>query len=137
MKCNHKCKFCSCPWDAPNSSYLKKDELSIDDWKNAIDVLYSLGVESFSISGGEALLKEGFEEILKYIRVEANKRNIQLPIILISNAKKMTLDYLQLFKELNVHLSMSLPGYDTFEYHTGVDNADGVLHWFRMAKSWS
>ena len=28
----------------------------------AIDMLYDKGVESFSISGGEVLLKEGFED---------------------------------------------------------------------------
>jgi len=46
----------------------------------------------------------------------------------------MNEDWLDLFKELNVHLSMSLPGYETFEKHTRVDNADGVLHWFNVAK---
>ena len=43
-------------------------------------------------------------------------------------------EYLHLFKRCNVHLSMSLPGYETFEEHTGVDNADGVLGWFSKAK---
>ena len=41
---------------------------------------------------------------------------------------------LHLFKKLNVHLSMSLPGYTTFKEHTGVDNVKGVLTWFRKAK---
>ena len=42
-------------------------------------------------------------------------------------------EYLKLFLDMNVHLSMSLPGYSTFQEHTGVDNADGVLYWFRKA----
>jgi radical SAM protein with 4Fe4S-binding SPASM domain len=45
-------------------------------------------------------------------------------------------EYMSLFKELNVHLSMSLPGYETFQDHTGVDNAEVVLHWFEVAKSY-
>lgn len=134
-RCNHKCKFCSCPWDAPNSTYLKGEELSICDWMKVIELLYNKGVESFSISGGEVLLKDGFESILGFIRQEGKKRGIDLPIVLISNARNMTADYIHLFKELNVHLSMSLPGYETFQEHTGVDNADGVLHWFQIAKS--
>lgn len=134
-RCNHKCKFCSCPWDAPNSTFPKGEELSVDDWKRVIALLYSKGIESFSLSGGEVLLKEGFEQILKYIRVLGKERGLDLPIVLISNGKRMNEDYLRLFKELNVHLSMSLPGYETFKEHTGVDNADGVLHWFQVAKS--
>ena len=134
-RCNHKCKFCSCPWDAPNSDYPKGEELSISDWKKAVDILYDEGIEGFSISGGEALLKEGFEEILQHIRKEGERRGLHRPIVLISNARKMTEEYLHIFKELDIHLSMSLPGYETFQEHTGVDNADGVLHWFQVAKS--
>ncbi len=134
-RCNHRCKFCSCPWDAPNSKYPKGWEMSVANWCTVIDILYSKGVESFSISGGEVLLKEGFDKILRYIRQEGEKRGIHLPIVLISNGRLMKEEYLHLFKELNVHLSMSLPGYETFQDHTGVDNADGVLHWFQIAKS--
>lgn len=105
-KCNHKCKFCSCPWDAPDSKYPKGEELSVDEWIRVVDILYSQGVESFSLSGGEVLLKEGFETILQHIRDEGGKRGIFLPIVLISNGRKMKEEYLRLFKKLNVHLSM-------------------------------
>ena len=134
-RCNHQCKFCSCPWDAPNSKYPKGGEMYVANWCTVVDILYSKGVESFSISGGEVLLKEGFDKILRYIRLVGEERGINLPIVLISNGRLMKEEYLHLFKELNVHLSMSLPGYETFQDHTGVDNADGVLHWFQIAKS--
>ena len=134
-RCNHKCKFCSCPWDAPNSAYPKGTELSVSEWKQVVDILYDKGVESFSISGGEVLLKQGFEEIISHIRQEGCKRGLDKPIVLISNGLKMNEEYLRFFKDMNVHLSMSLPGYSTFKEHTGVDNADGVLHWFQVAKS--
>ena len=133
-RCNHRCIFCSCPWDAPNSSYPRGEELSTLEWKKAVDILYAEGVMSFSLSGGEVLLKDGFDTILRHIRAEGEKRGLDLPIVLITNARKMNEEYLHLFKELNVHLSMSLPGYGTFQEHTGVDNADGVLHWFQEAK---
>lgn len=134
-KCNHKCIFCSCPWYAPNSSYPQNEELSVSQWKQAIAMLYNSGVEIFSISGGEAILKNGFEDILRYIREEGLKRGINNTITLISNGRAMKDDYLLLFKELGIHLSMSLPGYETFSKHTGIDNADGVLKWFRKAKA--
>lgn len=131
-KCNHKCLFCSCPWET--NGYSKGKELSYEEWKQAIDILYSLGIEYFSISGGEALLKDCLPQILEYIRNKGEELGIHQPIVLISNGRVMTEEYLKLFKDLNVHLSMSLPGYSTFKEHTGVDNADGVLHWFQKAK---
>ena len=134
--CNHCCKFCSCPWYAPNTTYQKGKELTVTEWKMAIDMLYSKGVESFSISGGEVLLKEGFEDILRFIREEGEQRGLNKPIIIISNGLAMREEYMFLFKKLNVHLSMSLPGYETFHDHTGVDNAEGVLHWFEVAKNY-
>ena len=62
-RCNHRCKFCSCPWEAPHSVYKKGRELSVEEWKQCIDILYDKKVVAFSISGGEALIKEGFEQI--------------------------------------------------------------------------
>ena len=73
-------------------------------------------------------------ELVKYIRKEGLKRGLDNDIVLISNARLMNENYLDLFKRCRVHLSMSLPGYETFQEHTGVDNADGVLYWFRKAK---
>lgn len=133
-KCNHKCLFCSCPWYNPHSKYVIEEELSTQEWKSAIAKLYELGVEYFSISGGEALMKEGLPEIIEYIRKEGDKRNLHNPIVLISNARIMSEKYLEIFKKNDVHLSMSLPGYKTFAKLTGVNNANGVLHWFSMAK---
>lgn len=134
-RCNHQCKFCSCPWVAPDTAYPKGTELTLSEWKQVVDTLYDKGVESFSLSGGEVLLKDCFGEIIRHIRNEANKRRLFKPIVLISNGLSMKEDYLAFFKEMNVHLRMSLPGYTTFREHTGVDNADGVLHWFQVAKS--
>lgn len=134
-KCNHHCIFCSCPWEAPNSEYPKGKEMCLDEWKKAIAILYQQGIQSFSISGGEALLKDCMPEIVEHIHKEGLKRGIDNPIVLISNGLAMKEEYLHLFKKCNVHLSMSLPGYSTFREHTGVDNADGVLGWFEKAKS--
>lgn len=134
-RCNHRCVFCSCPWKAPNSEYPKGKEMDFDAWRETIDILYRQGIQSFSISGGEALLKDCMPEIVEYIYAEGLKRRRETPIVLISNGLAMKDEYLRLFKKCNVHLSMSLPGYKTFKEHTGVDNADGVLGWFEKAKT--
>ena len=134
-RCNHHCLFCSCPWYAPHSEYPIGDEMCLAEWKTAIDKLYSMGIQSFSISGGEALLKDCMLEIVQYIRQKGLENGIYNPIVLISNGLVMKDEYLQLFKRCNVQLSMSLPGYKTFKEHTGVNNAKGVLRWFKKAKS--
>ncbi len=133
-KCNHHCKFCSCPWYAPKSTYPVRPELDFEQWKYVINKLYDNGVENISISGGECLLKDCLSDILLYIKKEAYRRALPKDIVLISNGLMMNVDYLYLFKHCNVHLSMSLPGLQTFEKHTGVDNAEGVLRWFQIAK---
>lgn len=133
-KCNHKCKFCSCPWFASNSLYPIEKELNLEQWKRLIDKLYANGVNTISITGGECLLKECLVDILLYIRDECRKKGKATDIVLISNGLLMNRDYLQLFKYCNVHLSMSLPGIETFEEHTGLNNAEGVLHWFQEAQ---
>jgi len=135
-KCNHQCLFCSCPWegevaDAPK--YDRGEELNFEDWKKVLDKLHPLGVKNISISGGEALLKDCLIDLLDYIRRQ-DKYNKDSSIVLISNGFLMNEEFLKAFKKYNVHLSLSLPGLQTFERHTGVDNASGVLHWLGEAK---
>lgn len=133
-QCNHNCKFCSCPWFAPNGDYPVGNELNLSQWKEAISRLYDSGVETISISGGECLLKDCLKDVILYINKESKKHGKRKEIVLISNGLLMNEDYLRFFKQYHVHLSMSLPGIETFEEHTGVDNANGVLHWFQEAK---
>lgn len=136
-RCNHFCKFCSCPWEVEADGYqryTKGKEMSLEEWKQALNVLQGLGIENISISGGEALLSPYLLDLLEYIR-NGDMFNKGVDIVLISNGLLMNEVYLKAFKQYGVHLSMSLPGIDTFAKHTGVDNAAGVLHWFEEAKN--
>ena len=135
--CNHRCKFCSCPWEnveVPPLFYEKHEELSVDEWKRALRILDRSGVGSVTITGGEPLLKAGFAELLRYIR-EKTSLNHKRKIIVISNASAMSEAYISLFKETGVHLSLSLPGLTTYSYHTGTADSspENVLHWLRRA----
>ena len=87
-QCNHHCLFCSCPWYAPHSTYPKQRELDLQEWKEVVDRLYAEGVRSFSISGGEALLKEGMPELVKYIRKEGLKRGLDNDIVLLTSSMR-------------------------------------------------
>lgn len=134
-KCNHRCLFCSCPWENKSSMYNQGEELNVDQWKKTIGILLNCGVQVFSISGGEAIIKDGAKEIISFIRESLSARHIDSEIILISNGLNLSVDWLKFFKKENVHLSISLPGLRTFSKHTGVENVNGVLNWFSYAKS--
>ena len=136
--CNHACKFCSCPWENNVNRHLyyeKHAEMTAEDWKKALHVLYGCGVKQVGLSGGEPLLKDGFGEILRYIR-ERTKLNADQKISVITNSAAMSEELLHLFRETGSHLSFSLPGLRTFAYHTGSNEntAANVLHWVRRAK---
>ena len=48
-KCNHKCLFCSCPWEAKEEGFYKYEkgrELSFVQWKKVLDKLNLMGVEN-------------------------------------------------------------------------------------------
>ena len=100
-RCNHKCLYCSCPWENETESYPKFDkgpELNLQQWKNALDILYDNGVKNISISGGEALLKPELPDIIAYIR-EKNVFNKDKYLVVISNGLAMNEEFLSLFKK--------------------------------------
>jgi len=134
--CNQRCLFCSCPWEAPAGSPARlepAEELTIEQWIDALAVLKGHGVEKLSISGGEALLKEGLLDLLRYIR-EDGCFNKDEEIVLISNGMAMNEEFLEAFRKNDVHLSLSLPGLATYTELTGTGNAGGVLYWLARAK---
>ena len=71
-RCNHACRFCSCPWFA---GMLKPEpEMEIDEWKRLIEAYSSAGVSQFSFTGGEALLKDGCLELMDFASKRASLR---------------------------------------------------------------
>lgn len=143
-RCNHACRFCSCPWYGGMITPGK--EMEVAEWKACLLELCEAGVTDFAFTGGEMLLKEGWEEIVRYAAgLEAyyyeeaedgfvcKRRPPRL--YLLSNGKLMNDSVLELCKEFDANLSMSLPGLSTFESHTqGGTTPDHVLNWFTRAQ---
>ena len=67
-RCNHACRFCSCPWFG--GKLAQGREMPVEEWKRLVDVYARAGVRQFSLTGGEALLKEGCLEIASDTSVE-------------------------------------------------------------------
>jgi len=144
-RCNHTCIFCSCPWFAPEKKYPVAEEISSRKWREIIDDLCGQGVTHVAFTGGEPLLKEGIEDIIVHAATRAYrciesknggwKKTATRPrLYLLSNGLALNGDVLKLCRRFNVQLSLSLPGLATFQAHTNVDNALGVLDLFRKAR---
>lgn len=132
-KCNHLCKFCSCPWENPSGGFEKGGELTTEQWFQVIDKVLSNGSLTITFTGGEAILRTDIKEIINYASMAFHKREMSSRIVLISNGRSLTDELLECFRQNNVQLSLSLPGYKTFKEHTGVDNAEGVLNWIKKS----
>ncbi|MFH0896109.1 MAG: radical SAM protein, partial [Bacteroidota bacterium] len=144
--CNHKCLFCSCPWENKNGKFEIRKELTTEEWKQLIAKLCSMGITSFAFTGGEPLLRKDIFEIIKFAAAQTcehiETKNEELvtefrppQLYLISNGTLVNEEVLDFCKEYNVHLSMSLPGLTTYKEHTGgVGSFENILHCFGEAK---
>lgn len=144
-RCNQACVFCSCPWLAPSAGFRVMPEMDIPSWKQVIAQFCELGVREFALTGGEPLLKDGLIELLDYAsscRVsfaeteygELVEREQPPRLYLLSNGRQMTDEIIEACRRNSVGLSLSLPGLDSFEWHTGGAHPTKVLDWFRATK---
>lgn len=145
-KCNHACRFCYCPWYA--GMITPGREMSVDEWKDCMTELVSAGVSLFSFTGGEMLLKPGWQEIIRHAASlkapflekkpdceEYSCIRKSPEIFLLTNGKLLSEEVLDICKEINATLSISLPGLTTYESHTcGGTTPDYILDWFIKAK---
>lgn len=126
-RCNHRCLFCSCPWEA-DEKYLK-EELTYSEWTEVIDTLLHNGVSTFTLTGGEPLMRDDIGDIIDYILHHGVSLNV------ISNGRKITDEFLDFIAERKVSICISIPGIETFVEHTGVDNVEHVLSLFEKTRS--
>ncbi len=143
-RCNHSCLFCSCPWFSEDSGFEVFQELDTVQWKSILDELCRCGVLSLAFTGGEALLRDDCLELLEYasslttmktetMEGELTTSEVHPEIYLLSNGHPVNTEVLEFLTRLNIRLSLSLPGLQTYEKHTGHDHADLVLKLFRQA----
>lgn len=125
-KCNHQCIFCYCPWEAKMQE--KSKDLSTGEWKKILTKLRSLGVENITFSGGEATLRKDLFEIINH----AKKLNFNIGLI--SNGKLLSDEFLKKIAPLNIMLSISVPGIETFQETTKTNGIEHTLNLFKKCK---
>lgn len=125
-RCNHDCRFCSCPWFG--GMMTPEREMETSEWKRLIEAYAQAGVEQFSFTGGEAMMKEGCLELLDFAAARGT-------VGLLSNGRLVTNEIIRFCANRNIRLSISLPGLRTFSANTDSDTpVTRILSHFRSAR---
>jgi radical SAM protein with 4Fe4S-binding SPASM domain len=144
--CNHRCRFCSCPWFAPDGGFPRGPEKDIVWWKATVTRLAAMGVHQLAFTGGEPLLKPGLHELLEHAATllaprwetvddHLEERTAPLGVTLLSNGKTLDDATLDLCARLHVAVGISLPGLETFAWHTDGGDPAAVLAAFGAARA--
>lgn len=144
-RCNHRCFFCSVPWESRYHDYVRLPELTVAEWKKCVDCLIVEGIRNIAFSGGEPTLKKGFEEILFYAAKQmtdvpvfddagthSGYRKEKISISVITNGERITPYWVDVFKKSGCVLTVSLPGIRSFKELTGGGNYKRVLKSIQM-----
>lgn len=142
--CNHRCVFCSCPWENPSGSFPRRPEMPIGWWRQLTTRLAAMGVVNLAFTGGEPLLKVGLLGLLDHaagtaaLHVDGDDKGFTeklapMRLFLLSNGCAMNGEVLECCHRHKVALSLSLPGLTTFAEHTGGGDAQSVLMWLDRA----
>ena len=125
-RCSHACLFCSCPWFG---GLLKRgEEMPVEEWKRRVDAYARAGVRQFSLTGGEALMKEGCLDLADY----ASRRGA---VNLLSNGRAVDEETIRFCARRNIRLSVSMPGLASFAANTASDTpVERILGVFSKAR---
>jgi len=98
--CNFRCVHC-----AFDSGVIDMSELSLDELEKILTDTKKLGGKRFDITGGEPLVREDVEEIIKL------GKRLNYKIELVTNASLLTLNKLKRFRKLGLdQIAISLDG---------------------------
>lgn len=118
--CNYQCKYCFAEGE-PNKD---KRDLKIEDLKKIIKVSKEFGITNVKLTGGEPLLYEHIEELLKYIR------EIQIPYIdLTTNISLLNERNIKMLNKYQVNaltLSLNTLNKEKFIYLSNFKNYEQV-----------
>ncbi len=112
LKCNLMCAMCVSSANLHESKYTDS-EMTLKQYRKLINDLYSLGVRTFDISGGEPILRQDLLQILKEI-----KKNDGTKIVLVSNGTLWNRDFVKA-EQLLEYLD---------DVHISIDSSDASVH---------
>ena len=107
-RCNLNCVYCMPKGQSP--VFLKKDEImSVDEIYKICLYLSKIGIDTIKLTGGEPLLREDFEDVVKKIRSIDEIKNITLTTNGTRLEKYMDFLHEQDIKNINISLDSLSP----------------------------
>ena len=107
-RCNLNCVYCMPKGQSP--VFLQKDEImSVDEIYKLCRYLSKIGIDTIKLTGGEPLLREDFEDVVKKIRTIEAIKNITLTTNGTRLEKYMDFLYEQNIKNINISLDSLSP----------------------------
>ncbi len=113
--CNQACPFCYCVWQTRPELY--HEELSIDDWKRVVELIVKYGTRHIAFTGGEPLLKRGWEDLLAFARGLSS----ELELTLFTNGTLVDERILDVLSRYDCDLSATFSGVRRLDRLTGRD----------------
>ena len=116
-RCNQACKYCH--------RFLYPRDLSFDNYNKILDNLISSNVTDITWTGGEALLVEGIEKLLK----KAKDNNIKNKLI--TNGKLLTNDKID---EIHLYLDSITLSIDSIDNNINKELGRGIDHFNQIKR---
>lgn len=122
-KCNYHCLYCH-----EEGEYTTQNELKINEYLLIARAIAKLGIKYIKITGGEPLIRDDIEEVLKVFYEEASPYELSL----VTNGYFL-LDKLESIKKYINRINISLPSLNRNVYIkiTGVDGLSRTLKGIR------
>jgi MoaA/NifB/PqqE/SkfB family radical SAM enzyme len=109
-----------------------KDELSVDEWKDAIDELFDCGCLKLSLTGADSLLYNGFFEIIRYAR----KKPVAVSVLINDGLEREPARRMKKVGVCSVHFSVDGPTAAIHDKFRGVTGSfDKTVAAIKTAKS--
>ena len=134
-RCNHRCVFCSTPWDADSpvtNKFNCSGEMTTEAWHECIDFMVEKNVYGFAFTGGEPFLRHDLFELIDYVRSRRAKHpefdedgkicgSVEKPLELtiITNGRLIDEEHATLLKGKVDAVVVSLPGLKSYAELTG------------------
>ncbi|HPT47738.1 MAG TPA: radical SAM protein, partial [Candidatus Rifleibacterium sp.] len=141
--CNHRCIFCSTPWDTDSPArceFTCPAEMSTADWQKCIDFMLEKNVYGFAFTGGEPFLRPDIFELADYVKNRTARHpefaadgrqsgycEKPLELTIISNGQLITANHVARLKGKVDAVVISLPGLKSYPELTGGGDPAGAL----------
>ena len=129
--CNLDCKMCYVHLTSEQMAHSHKSMLNVEQWKRIMQDAIDHGMMFALLTGGEAMLHPGFDELYLFLRDQGVKVTVNTNALLLS---KERIDFFRQNPPAELHITLYGADEDTYELVTGHRAFSRVWHNILAAK---